>query len=262
MEFPEGLRFRDNEKVREKIVAFIRDYVQKAGVDGVTFGLSGGIDSALVATLAAQAIDPSRVHCILMPVDAKKDQHVSDAKEIAESLGINYEMFELKNVIKTFDPLKLEKVALGNLMARVRMVVLYAKANRNNLLVLGTGNKSELMVGYFTKYGDGGADILPIADLYKVNVRDLARHVKVPEHIVTKIPTAGLWAGQTDEGEIGVTYDEIDTILFLHIERGYSSDKIKSCGVDSNKVDRVLGMMARSQHKRAALPRATIAGNL
>jgi NAD+ synthase len=262
MEFPEGLRFSDNEKVREKIVSFIRDYVQKAGVNGVTFGLSGGIDSALVAALAAQAIDPSCVRCILMPVDASKDQHVSDAKEIAKSLGINYEMFELRNVIKSFDPLKLEKVALGNLMARVRMVVLYAKANQNNLLVLGTGNKSELMIGYFTKYGDGGADILPIADLYKVNVRELARHVNVPEHIVTKVPTAGLWAGQTDEGEIGVTYNEIDTILFLHIERKYSPDKIKAYGVDSDKVDRVLGMMARSQHKRTLLPKPIMARHL
>jgi len=262
MEFPEGLRFGDYEKVREKIVSFIRDYVQKAGVEGVTLGLSGGIDSTLVATLAAQAIEPSRVHCILMPVDAKKDHHINDAKEIAESLGINYEMFELKNVIKAFDPLKLEKVALGNLMARVRMVVWYAKANQNNLLVLGTGNKSELMVGYFTKYGDGGTDILPIADLYKVNVRDLARHVKVPEHIVTNVPTAGLWAGQTDEGEIGVTYDEIDTILFLHIERGYSPDEIKSYGIDPGKVDRVLGMMARSHHKRELLPRPIMARRL
>ena len=262
MEFPEGLRFNDYEKVREKIVSFIKDYVQKAGVDGVTLGLSGGIDSALVATLAAQAIEPSRVHCILMPVDTKKDPHVSDAKEIAESLGINHEMFELKNVINAFDPLKLGKAALGNLMARVRMVVWYAKANQNNLLVLGTGNKSELMVGYFTKYGDGGADILPIADLYKVNVRDLARHVKVPEHIVTKVPTAGLWVGQTDEGEIGVTYDEIDTILFLHIEKGHSPDEIKSYGVDPGKVDRVLGMMVRSHHKRNLLPKAIMARNL
>ena len=262
MEFPEGLRFNDYEKVREKIVSFIRDYVQKAGVDGVTLGLSGGIDSALVATLAAQAIEPSRVHCILMPVDTKKDPHVSDAKEIAESLGINHEMFELKNVINAFDPLKLGKAALGNLMARVRMVVWYAKANQNNLLVLGTGNKSELMVGYFTKYGDGGADILPIADLYKVNVRDLARHVKVPEHIVTKVPTAGLWVGQTDEGEIGVTYDEIDTILFLHIEKGHSPDEIKSYGVDPGKVDCVLGMMVRSHHKRNLLPKAIMARNL
>ncbi|TET96414.1 MAG: NAD(+) synthase, partial [Anaerolineales bacterium] len=154
------------------------------------------------------------------------------------------------------------KVALGNLMARVRMVVWYAKANQNNLLVLGTGNKSELMVGYFTKYGDGGTDILPIADLYKVNVRDLARHVKVPEHIVTNVPTAGLWAGQTDEGEIGVTYDEIDTILFLHIERGYSPDEIKSYGIDPGKVDRVLGMMARSHHKRELLPRPIMARRL
>lgn len=259
MEFPEGLRFNDYEKVREKTVSFIRDYVQKAGVDGVTLGLSGGIDSALVATLAAQAIGPSQVHCILMPVDAKKDQHFNDAKEIAESLGVKYEIFELKNVIKAFNPLKLEKVALGNLTARVRMVVWYAKANQNNLLVLGTGNKSELMVGYFTKYGDGGVDILPIADLYKVNVRELARHVNVPEQIITKVPTAGLWAGQTDEGEIGVTYDEIDTILFLHIERGYSPDKIKAYGVDSSKVDRVLGMMARSHHKRNLLPKAIMA---
>jgi NAD+ synthase len=134
------------------------------------------------------------------------------------------------------------------------MVTWYARANQENLLVIGTGNKTELMIGYFTKYGDGGTDFLPIGDLYKENVWGLSRHVGVPEKIVKKAPSAGLWKGQTDEGEIGATYAELDSILFLHLEKDMSETEIVDWGIDESKVQKVLRMMNTSQHKREPLP--------
>lgn len=255
MDLPDGLRFDDYEKPRKIIVDFIRDYVSKAGVKGVILGLSGGIDSSLVAALACEALGHQKVRGIMLPVDADKDaQNVTDARELAESLQIKHELFELKEAIAAYDSLSLEKVALGNLAARLRMVTWYARANQENLLVIGTGNKTELMIGYFTKYGDGGTDFLPIGDLYKDNVWSLSRHIGIPEKIVKKAPSAGLWKGQTDEGEIGISYAELDSILFLHLERGMNEKEIVEFGIEEAKVQKVFRMMRSSQHKREPLP--------
>ncbi|MGY5880460.1 MAG: NAD+ synthase [Candidatus Thorarchaeota archaeon] len=259
MDLPKDLRFDDYGPVRKVIVNFIRDYVAKAGVSGVVLGLSGGIDSSLVAALACEAIGPEKVLGIMMPVDAEKDaKNIEDAKLIAEQLGMKHEIFELKKAVAAYDSLNLDKVALGNLAARLRMVTWYARANQENRLVLGTSNKTETMIGYFTKYGDGGTDILPIAELYKANVWDLARHVGVPESLIEKAPSAGLWEGQTDEKEIGVTYPELDSILFLHLEKGMSENEIVSWGIEKSKVEKVLKMMNRSKHKRETLPRPDV----
>ncbi|MHA1949666.1 MAG: NAD+ synthase [Candidatus Thorarchaeota archaeon] len=256
MNLPEGLRLDDYEESRKIIVEFIRDYVEKTGVTGVVLGLSGGIDSSLVATLACEAIEPKRVLGLMLPVDADKDeQNVSDARGLAESLGIMHELFELKDAVSAYESLELDRVALGNLTARLRMVTWYGRANQENRLVLGTGNKSELMIGYFTKYGDGGSDILPIGELYKANVWDLSTHIGVPDNIVKKTPSAGLWPGQTDEGEMGVTYDELDSILFLHIEKGLGKEEIVKSGIEEAKVDKILTMMRNSEHKRKPIPK-------
>ena len=259
MDLPEGLRFEDYEKPRRIIVDFIKDYVARAGVKGVVLGLSGGVDSSLVATLACEAIGPQKVLGILLPVDAEKDaQNVSDARELADALGMSSDLFELKEAIAAYESLKLDKVALGNLTARLRMTTWYALANQENRIVLGTGNKTELMIGYFTKYGDGGTDILPIGDLYKTNVWDLATHLGVPEEIVKKAPSAGLWAGQTDEGEIGISYKELDSILYLHFERGMSAEDIIKWGIQRNRVEQVMRMMKQSKHKREPLPKPRV----
>jgi NAD+ synthase len=228
-------------------------------VKGGVLGLSGGVDSSLVATLACEAIGPERVLGLMLPVDAEKDaQNVADAQELAESLGISHLLFELKRAISAFDPLYLDKVSMGNLAARLRMVTWYARANQENRLVLGTGNKTELMIGYFTKYGDGGTDILPIGNLYKANVWDLASHLGVPEAIVRKAPSAGLWAGQTDEGEIGISYRELDSILYLHFEKGMNVEDIINWGYKKDKVEKVMRMMKESEHKREPLPRPSV----
>lgn len=259
MKLPEGLRFKDYTPVRKIIVDFIRDYVAKAGVKGVVLGLSGGIDSSLVATLACEAIGPDKVLGIILPVDANRDaRNIDDAKLLAEHLDMKYEIFELKEAVAAYDSLNLDKVARGNLAARLRMVTWYARANQENRLVLGTGNKTELMIGYFTKYGDGGTDVLPIGELYKANVWDLARFVGVPEKLIQKAPSAGLWEGQTDEGEIGISYPDLDSILFLHLEKGMNVEEIVDRGIERSKIERVLTMMTRSQHKRDPLARPKV----
>ncbi len=259
MDLPEGLRFDDYEPARIQIVNFIKEYVKLAGVTKAVLGLSGGIDSSLVAALACEAIGPEKVLGIMMPVDKEKDaKNIADAKLVAETLDMPYEIFELKMAVAAYDSLNLDKVAKGNLAARLRMVTWYARANQENRLVLGTGNKTELMIGYFTKYGDGGSDVLPIGELYKVNVRELSDHIGIPEPIIKKAPSAGLWEGQTDEKEIGISYDYLDSILFLHIEKGMSEKEIVEWGIDESKVKKVMEMKARTQHKRNPLPRPNL----
>jgi NAD+ synthase len=259
MELPDGLLIEDYEETRRKIVKFIQEYFDKAGVSCMVMGLSGGIDSSLVATLACEALGGEKVKALLLPVDAKKDvENVRDASDLAESLGMSYELFEIGPAVEAYEPLSLGKVALGNLMARLRMAAWYGVANNRNGLVLGTGNRSEILIGYFTKYGDGGVDILPIAELYKINVWGLARHVGVPNHICEKVPSAGLWANQTDEGEIGVSYPELDSILYLRFDKDMEPDAIVSAGYSRENVNRVLGLVSGSQHKRNPLPKAII----
>ncbi len=210
------------EKVVERICDFIRDIVSSSGSTGVVLGLSGGIDSATVAYLCSRALGNGRVFALIMPeVGITPEQDVDDAIKVAENLGIEYKLIEINDLVKAFKKKAGEgsKIAEVNLKPRIRMVLNYYHANSMNRLVAGTGNKSELMVGYFTKYGDGGVDFLPIGDLYKTEVFQLAAYLGVPEEIIRKKPSAALWPGQTDEDEMGISYAELDEILKL-IERG------------------------------------------
>lgn len=259
MDLPEGLILADFEDAKKKIVGFIRDYFSKTGLSCAVMGLSGGIDSSLVATLACEALGPDRVRGLLMPVDAKNDtKNVEDATQLAETLGMKHQLFEIGPAVDAYNSLDLGKVAKGNLMARLRMAAWYGVANKHQGLVLGTGNKSEIMVGYFTKYGDGGTDILPIADLYKVNVWKLAEYMGISKHLIEKAPSAGLWDNQTDEGELGVTYRELDSILFLRFDKGLEPEAIIARGYSEKSVHRVMRLVAQSQHKREPLPRPII----
>lgn len=256
---PKGLKLSDLDDAVVTIVGFIKEYVENAKADGAILGLSGGIDSSLVAKLACEAIGHDAVHGMIMPVKIEADsKNAADATSLADSLGIKYQIFELGPLLDAFQSLELGKTAMGNLAARMRMATLYAKANENGLLVLGTGNRSEIMTGYFTKYGDGGCDILPIADLYKTNVVELAKHLGLPETIINKIPSAGLWPNQTDEGELGILYSELDTILFLHYEKGLTEDQIIERGIDQTKFKRTIELVSASHHKRAPIPRPIV----
>ena len=226
----------------KKISDWIKTEVKLAGAKGVVLGLSGGLDSALVAALSKKAVGRNLL-CLIMPCNSFKED-IKDAKLIAKKFKINTKQVNLEPVYKTLTKLlpKANKKTLGNLKARLRMMVLYYYANKLNYLVAGTANKSELMVGYFTKYGDGAADILPIADILKTEVKELAANLGIPKDIIRKIPSAGLWSGQTDEGELGITYSELDNILS-------KIDNKRKQRLDF-KVKKVKGLIYRSRHKR------------
>ena len=205
--------------VEKKIEDFISKQVKTAGAHGVVLGLSGGIDSAVVATLAARALGPENVLALVMPSLVTKHDDVDDAELVAEQLEIATRIIPIKDILESYEPhISHDDLAMGNLAARVRMCLLYYHANHFNYLVAGTGNKSEISIGYFTKFGDGGCDIQPIGDLYKTQVFELAGTLGVSRKIVNKKPSAGLWPGQTDEKEIGITYEKLDKMLADRIE--------------------------------------------
>ncbi|HLC74973.1 MAG TPA: NAD+ synthase [Candidatus Nanoarchaeia archaeon] len=228
--------------IPDKIIRFIRQ--QTKGADGIVVGLSGGVDSSTVAALCVQAVGKEKVFGMVMPErGVSKRQDVADAQQLAAQLGIKTKITPINNILDSvcgvMPSLRTNKLALGNLKARIRMILLYAAANMNNYRVAGTGNKSELMTGYFTKYGDGGVDFLPIGDLTKGEVRKLAAELGVPRQIIDKVPTAGLWKGQTDENELGITYDLLDRIVAGDVK-----------GIPRDVSRRVRELKARSDHKR------------
>lgn len=230
--------------MKNKIVLWIKQQVKNSGAKGIVLGLSGGIDSAIVAALAKKAVGTDNLLVLFMPCNSNP-QDLKDAKLVAHKLGLKSKLVDLSAVYKNFLKILPGAISLarGNLKPRLRMSTLYYFANKLNYLVCGTGNKSELLVGYFTKYGDGGVDILPIADLFKRQVRQLAGELKIPQGIITKAPTAGLWQGQTDEVEMGITYNELDDILDRFCNH-------KQQTADSKKVNKVIKMYKNSEHKR------------
>jgi NAD+ synthase len=235
------------------IKEFIRQKVEESGAEGVVIGLSGGVDSALVARLSADAVGSDRVLCLFMPAKVSTDQDREDAQQFAAQIGAAFDTVDIGPAVEAFKrslPGASGKKYLGNIMARCRMVTLFHYAKRLNYLVMGTSNKSELLVGYFTKFGDGGADFCPIGDLYKTEVRELAKKLCVPQNIIDKVPTAGLWKGQTDEGELGVSYDDLDGIL-LGLEMGVPLEDIASSNrIALKKVEAVWKMHMATVHKR------------
>ena len=224
-------------QTEKKIIGFIQKFARDKAV---VIGLSGGIDSAVVATLCVKALGNDKVHGLLMPEKGVSlIEDVKDAEELVMNLEVDYKIWPINNAL--FELLKLvgtrNKSTIGNVKARIRMILLYAYANENMLLVAGTGNKSELMTGYFTKYGDGGVDFLPIGDLCKSEVRELAELLGVSRKIIDKKPSAGLWRGQTDEDEMGISYTELDKTLMGR-------------KVNHETKEKVYNMVKNSKHKR------------
>ena len=205
------------------MVTWLRDMLKDTGTKGFVLGMSGGLDSSVCAALIRQASD----NCLglILPIESNlKD--LDDASALAADLNIKTQYVDLTATHKNLVTLLPDgdRVALGNIKARLRMIVLYYYANLNNYLVCGTGNKTEISLGYFTKYGDGACDILPLGDLYKGEVRELARELNIPKEIINKVPSAGLWSGQTDEEEIGFTYEQMDEAL-KNIDKGEVTDE-------------------------------------
>jgi NAD+ synthase len=235
------------------IESFIAHQLKASGREGVVLGLSGGVDSALVAKLCADAVGPRKTLALGLP-EVAGGPDLADARAWARELGIGFRVVPIRPFLAPFEehlkPKKADRVARGNLRARVRMIVLYFVANVEDRIVMGTGNKSEILTGYFSKFGDGGVDFQPIGDLYKTQVRAMARHLGVPKRILSKTPTAGLWPGQTDEGELGLSYDELDRIL-LGLELQLESEAIaEKAGVRLDRVRRVEDLVAAGIHKR------------
>lgn len=239
------------------IHAFLRAHVREAEARGVVVGLSGGIDSALAARLARDALGPERVLGVLLPDEAYPSALASETERYAETLGIDHRTVPIapaEAALRGMLPELTDRTGLGNAKARIRMVVLYAIARGSGRLVLGTGNKSELLLGYFTKYGDGGSDLLPLGDLYKTEVRQLAEQVGLPEAIRTRAPTAGLWEGQTDEGELGLPYSTIDQVLRGMEELRGPEEIARSSGIALETVRALEARVLANRHKRRPPP--------
>ena len=247
------------EATRDHLVSFIRDTVENAGADGAALGLSGGIDSTLTAYLTVEALGEDGLHGLVMPSEVNTDGNMSDAERVAQELGIEYDVIEINPIVDAFFEAYPEgeddQMAAGNVRVRSRAVVNYFVANHENRIVLGTGNRSEAMTGYFTKYGDQAVDCNPIGTLYKQQVRQLASHVGVPDDLVMKTPSAEMWLGQTDEEEMGLTYDTLDAILALHVDGPLStSATVRELGVTEEQIARVEELVATSEHKRHMPP--------
>ncbi len=257
---PEDLKL-DYSYVERRIVDFIRDYFEKTGVKKAVLGISGGVDSTVTAYLTVKALGSDRVKALIMP-----DSRVTPAKDLEDALKVVSELeiekyeVDIAGILKSYEKTLPffdagHRVALGNLRARLRMTLLYYFANANDALVVGTGDKSELLIGYFTKYGDGGVDILPIGDLYKTQVRQLALHLGVPREIAEKPSSPALWPGQTAEGELGMSYSEIDLVLYAVFDRKIEIREVpEATGVEEWKVKAILERVSKSAHKRCTPP--------
>ena len=264
-----GIIGKEYNKIVKTIIEFIRAEVKSRGSTGVVVGISGGLDSAVATYLAVKALGPKKVFGLILPdsgVTPKRD--TIDAEKLAKHLGIKYKITEVGKIKKLCLNKNLphnSKLAKANLLVRLRMSLLYFHAAATNKLVLGTGDKSELQLGYFTKYGDGAADLFPIADLYKTEVREMALHLLVPKNIVNKKSSARLWKGHTAEGEIGMTYEEIDHIL-RELEGNHSKNNNNGRSfevsptvtttktVNKRKVKRLVDLIERNKHKHEMPP--------
>ncbi|OGO04684.1 MAG: hypothetical protein A2Y73_01200 [Chloroflexi bacterium RBG_13_56_8] len=249
-------------KERARIVSFIRERLTDAGYSRLVVGLSGGVDSALTAALSVEAVGPENVCGIMLPYATFNPHSEAHARLVAEHLGILCEHFEITEMV---EPLlarcpEIDERRKGNIMARCRMIALFDQSVRFQGLVVGTSNRTEFLLGYFTIYGDGAASLKPIGHLYKCQVRDLAQHVGVPEAVISKAPSADLWTGQTDEGELGFTYDEADQILYLLSERGLSPEQVIARGFEARVVGAILHRMHTTEFKRQLPPMLSVDG--
>jgi NAD+ synthase len=245
---------------RRVIGEFIRGQLRQAGFEKVVLGLSGGIDSALVAYLVAEAIGPEQLLCVLMPYRTSSPASRGDAEEVVRRLGCASELVEITPMVDAYFGPDTDASALrrGNFMARMRMSVLYDRSVTWGGLVVGTGNKTETLIGYTTVFGDSACAFNPVGDLYKSQVRQLAAAIGVPDAIISKAPSADLWPGQTDEAEAGFSYPELDRLLFWRIDKRRSIDEVVALGFDRALVERIDRMIAGAEFKRQVPPIAKL----
>jgi NAD+ synthase len=242
--------------IEKKIRSFIKTNVNQSGLSGAVVSLSGGIDSAVALVMTVKAIGADNVTVITMPeCDITSDEDLDDVMRLAERLNVTCDEVEISKILHVIYDLlpKPEKgceIICGNIKARLRMLITYYYANMCGKMVIGTSNKSELLTGFFTKYGDGGVDILPLADLYKTQIRQLAFYLQIPNRIIKKPPSPGFWPGQTDEKELGISYDDLDLLLYGW-ENDYTYREIcDELKLSMNKTLALIERVNANKHKR------------
>lgn len=239
-------------EVHSELVEFLRESFKKAGFSKAVLGLSGGIDSALVAYLLRDALGKENVLAIMMPYKSSNPDSLNHAKLVIEDLGINSKTIEITDMIDAYFKNEEEATSLrmGNKMARERMSILFDYSSKENALVVGTSNKTEIYLGYSTQFGDSACALNPIGDLYKTNIWDLSRYLKIPNELIEKKPSADLWEGQTDEQEMGLTYKEADQVLYRMLEENKKVEEVLAEGFNKDLVDNIVKRMNRSEYKR------------
>jgi NAD+ synthase len=249
---------------RRIIGQFITGHLRTTGFSRAVLGLSGGIDSALVAYLTAQAIGPTNLLCVLMPYRTSSPASRADAEEVVRRLGCSSTLVDITPIVDGYfdaaagDGVEVSALRRGNFAARARMAVLYDHSVTWSGLVMGTSNKTETLLGYTTIFGDNAAALQPIADLYKTQVRQLSADVGVPDVILRKPPTADLWAGQTDEEEVGLRYSDIDRLLYWSVDRRRTREQLLAMGFDGGQIERVERLVAGAEFKRQTAPIAKL----
>ena len=252
---------QDYAKIRQNIETFLKNTVSQNKADGVIFGLSGGIDSTVVAYLSAKIFGKKALALVMPDSTVSPSNETGDALKVVGELGLDYKLIDIDVIHKIYsNHLEPDELALGNLRARIRANIIYYYANLKNFLVLGTSDKSEYSIGYFTKFGDGSADLLPISKLYKTQLREFAKMLGVPNNIITKKSSPNLWKEHIAEDELGITFEEIDSILYC-LEKRLSVDEIiKKTEIKRESVEKIYQMHENSWHKR--LPPKMVVENM
>lgn len=255
----------DTAVARRIMVGFIRGQLRQAGFERALLGLSGGIDSAVVAFLVAEAIGPERLLCALLPYRTSSEASLEDARSVVDRLGCASRVVDISSIVDGYfegalgpDGAAASSLRRGNFMARARMAVLYDLSAVWGGLVVGTGNKTEVLIGYTTHFGDDACAFDPVGDLYKSQLRQVAVDLGIPERIITKPPSADLWPGQTDEAEVGFSYAELDRLLYWMVDRRRSAEELAERGFDPRFVERVARMVAGAEFKRQVPPIAKL----
>ena len=246
------IKNQDYASITKNIEDFLKSQVEKSNSNGIILGLSGGIDSSVITFLCSRVLKEKTLALVMPDSKISPKEETEDALKIIDSLGIDYKLLDINPIVLEYSKyLEPNERALGNLRARVRANLLYYYANSKNLLVVGSSDKSEFLIGYFTKFGDGSSDILPIVSLYKTQVREIARFLKVPENIIEKKSSPNLWKGHIAEEEIGVSYEEIDCILYCMIDKKLSIEEtVQKTSIEKDKVEKINNLYKTSEHKR------------
>ncbi|MCT7549160.1 NAD+ synthase [Aliarcobacter butzleri] len=240
---------KDWKKIKQYLISFLKDEVSKAGFEKVTVGLSGGLDSAVVAILCKEAFGKN-LNCVLMPSQFSSQSSIEHAIEVCEKFDIRYDIVSIEPMVNAFlKNMDNDKLRIGNFSARMRMSVLYDISFKEKSLVVGTSNKSELLLGYGTIFGDIACAINPIGEIYKSDEFEFAKLLGVPESILTKAPSADLWEGQSDEDELGHTYKEIDDLLKLMVDDKKSKDELLKLGFEASFIDKISNRMKANAFK-------------